>query len=42
VLAATRRIASGRYGERVSVRDADELGKLSESFNAMARALEEA
>jgi HAMP domain-containing protein len=42
VLAATRRIASGRYGERVPVRDADELGKLSESFNAMARALEEA
>jgi signal transduction histidine kinase len=42
VLAATRRIASGRYGERVPVRDADELGKLSESFNAMARALDEA
>ena len=42
VLAATRRIASGRYGERVPVRDADELGELSESFNAMARALEEA
>ena len=43
VLAATSRIASGRYGERVPVRDAaDELGKLSQSFNAMARALEEA
>ena len=42
VLAATSRIASGRYGERVPVRDADELGELSESFNAMARALEEA
>src|SRR3712207_9222177 len=42
VLAATSRIASGRYGERVPVRDAaDELGKLSQSFNAMARALEE-
>jgi signal transduction histidine kinase len=42
VVAATSRIASGRYGERVPVRDADELGELSESFNAMARALEEA
>ena len=42
VLAATSRIASGRYGERVPVRDTDELGELSESFNAMARALEEA
>jgi two-component system sensor histidine kinase BaeS len=42
VLAATRRIASGRYGERVPVRQSDELGELLESFNAMARALEEA
>ncbi len=42
VLAATSRIASGRYGERVPVRDADELGELSQSFNAMARALGEA
>ena len=43
VLAATSRIASGRYGERVPVRYAeDELGELSQSFNAMARALEEA
>jgi signal transduction histidine kinase len=43
VLAATSRIASGRYGERVPVRDTtDELGELSQSFNAMARALEEA
>jgi two-component system sensor histidine kinase BaeS len=42
VLAATSRIASGRYGERVPVRDGDELGELSQSFNAMARALEEA
>jgi two-component system sensor histidine kinase BaeS len=42
VLDATSRIASGRYGERVPVRDADELGELSQSFNAMARALEEA
>ncbi|HZC84107.1 MAG TPA: ATP-binding protein, partial [Rubrobacter sp.] len=42
VFAATSRIASGRYGERVPVRDADEVGELSQSFNAMARALEEA
>src|SRR5919107_1097230 len=42
MLNATRRIASGRYGERVPVRQSDELGELSESFNAMARALEEA
>ena len=42
VLDATSRIASGRYGERVPVRDADELGELSQSFNATARALEEA
>jgi signal transduction histidine kinase len=41
MLNATRRIASGRYGERVPVRQSDELGELSESFNAMARALEE-
>ena len=41
VVEATRRIASGRYGERVPVRD-DELGELSASFNAMARALDEA
>jgi signal transduction histidine kinase len=42
MLNATRRIASGRYGERVPIRQSDELGELSESFNAMARALEEA
>jgi two-component system sensor histidine kinase BaeS len=42
MLNATRRIASGRYGERVPVRQSDELGELSESFNVMARALEEA
>ena len=43
VFTATSRIASGRYGERVPVRDAaDELGELSQRFNAMARALEEA
>jgi two-component system sensor histidine kinase BaeS len=42
MLAATRRISAGRYGERLPVRQTDELGELSESFNAMARALEEA
>lgn len=42
VFTATSRIAAGRYGERVPVRDGDELGELSQSFNAMARALEEA
>ena len=42
VFAATSRIAAGRYGERVPVREGDELGELSQSFNAMARALEEA
>lgn len=41
MLAATRRISTGRYGERVPVRENDELGSLSESFNAMAAALEE-
>jgi len=42
MLAATRRISAGRYGERVRVRQADELGELSESFNTMAGALEAA
>ena len=46
MMAATRRIAAGRYGERVPVGDpvgeSDELGALSESFNAMAASLEEA
>jgi two-component system sensor histidine kinase BaeS len=42
VLDAARRIAAGSYGERVAVRDADALGELSEGFNAMAKALEEA
>ena len=42
VMAATRRIAAGRYGERVPVGEPDELGALSESFNSMAASLEEA
>ena len=40
VLAATRRISAGNYDERVPVAEDDEL-PLSESFNAMAAALEE-
>ena len=42
VLDATRRIAAGSYGEHVPAGEADDLGELSEGFNAMARALEEA
>ena len=42
MMAATRRIAAGRYGERVPVGEPDELGALSESFNSMAASLEEA
>ncbi|HZC18884.1 MAG TPA: ATP-binding protein [Rubrobacteraceae bacterium] len=41
VLDATRRIAAGGYGERVPVAETDEIGELSESFNAMAKALQE-
>jgi len=41
MLKATRRISAGHYGERVPVRANDELGALSENFNAMAAALEE-
>ena len=40
--AATRRIAGGRYDERVPVGEADELGTFSESFNSMAASLEAA
>jgi signal transduction histidine kinase len=38
--AATRRLADGRYAERVAVSTNDELGDLARSFNAMAGALE--
>lgn len=41
MLAATRRISAGRYGERVPPAEDDELGELSEGFNVMAKALEE-
>ncbi len=39
--AASRRIAEGKYGERVAVTSADELGQLGESFNQMAAQLEQ-
>ncbi|MEW5825264.1 MAG: ATP-binding protein [Candidatus Bipolaricaulota bacterium] len=37
---ATRRIAAGRFDDRVDVRSADEIGHLAASFNDMARSLE--
>ena len=37
---ASRRIASGRYAERVHVSSDDEIGELAESFNTMADSLE--
>jgi histidine kinase len=39
--AASRRIAQGKYDERVSIGSADELGQLAESFNEMAGELEQ-
>jgi histidine kinase len=39
--AVSRRIAEGKYGERVVVNSADELGQLGESFNQMAEKLEQ-
>lgn len=38
--AASRRIARGRYAERVTVAGADEIGELAGSFNQMADSLE--
>jgi len=40
--AATRKIARGQLSQRVSVRSADELGQLAQSFNEMAASLEQA
>ncbi len=40
IAAASRRIASGRYAERVVVTSDDEIGELAQSFNTMAVALE--
>ena len=38
--AASRRIASGHYAERVDAHDASEVGELATSFNQMAASLE--
>jgi len=38
---ASRRIASGHYGERVQASGSDELGHLAHSFNQMAEKLEQ-
>ncbi len=38
--AASRRIADGRYAERVAVASGDEIGDLAGSFNRMAESLE--
>jgi signal transduction histidine kinase len=38
--AASRRIAEGRYAERVAVASTDEIGELAGSFNQMADSLE--
>jgi two-component system, OmpR family, sensor histidine kinase BaeS len=40
LLAASRRITAGHYGERVPVGEPDELGALAAQFNTMAAALE--
>jgi signal transduction histidine kinase len=42
LLAASRRIASGHYAERVPAAEPDELGALAVQFNTMASALEAA
>ncbi len=39
--AASRRIATGKFDERVSVKGEDELGQLGQSFNRMAAQLEQ-
>jgi signal transduction histidine kinase len=41
VATAGRRIADGRYAERVQATSADEIGELAGSFNQMAESLEE-
>ena len=37
---ASRRVAAGKFSERVDIRSADELGHLANSFNDMAASLE--
>lgn len=41
MIAASQRIAEGKYDERVAAHSADELGQLAESFNQMAAQLEQ-
>ena len=41
MMEASRRIAAGRYQERVDVTSEDELGQLARSFNQMATTLEQ-
>lgn len=41
MMKASRRIAAGRFDERVPIASRDELGELAHSFNQMAAALEE-
>jgi histidine kinase len=41
MMEASRRIAAGRYQERVDVASEDELGQLAHSFNQMAATLEQ-
>ncbi|UCH81719.1 MAG: response regulator [Nitrospiraceae bacterium] len=38
---ATRRIASGEYGAKISFKDKTEFGELAEHFNSMSRAIKE-
>jgi signal transduction histidine kinase len=37
--AATQRIAQGNFDEKVEIRSSDEIGRLAEAFNEMARSL---
>ncbi len=37
---ASRRIASGKYGQRANIRSSDEIGELAQSFNSMAESVE--
>ncbi len=37
---ASRRVAAGRFDERVDIRSSDEMGRLAASFNEMAASLE--
>lgn len=39
--AATKKIASGKYDQKVNIRTSDEIGELSQNFNIMTSRLEE-